>query len=154
VAEYGLVSIAPNTTYNNSLNRNFGWGFTVGASDIALTGLRVRIPSAITAAARLYRKSDAVMLAEKFIAVGAGAVSTWVEGELDAPVTLVAGTEYVVAIRAQTTIAQRDNPATTAVFSDAITLMAATSWLIVADTMPTSGWGANIMGLVDIVFTR
>lgn len=78
-----------------SFDQRLGWSFTVGASNILVTKLRVIAVAGNNELVRIHRNSDGVLMASATIA---SASNVWVEGAVSS-VTLLAGVSYTVSSR-------------------------------------------------------
>jgi len=94
VQEYGIVSLgATSSQYNGDNDTEQGWKFTVGASNIIVSKLRVFWAKAQSITLRLWRVSDSALLSSVTVTA---ADSSWVVGSIS-PITLTAGASYVVS---------------------------------------------------------
>ena len=80
-------------TYNNSFH--FGTRFTVGASDLTVTGARGMIQNGFAGTVYLWRVSDEALL-DSVDFTGAGK-DIWVDTDLGSPIILPAGADYIVS---------------------------------------------------------
>lgn len=77
---------------SSSVNWEMGWAFTVGANDIHVGSLMIHAPVPATETVKIYRASDQTVVATASVSASGG----WGETEIT-PVTLAAGTQYVIA---------------------------------------------------------
>lgn len=81
------------TSYgSSSVNWEMGWAFTVGANDIHVGSLMIYAAGSATETVKIYRASDQTVVATASVSASGG----WGETEIT-PVTLAAGTQYVIA---------------------------------------------------------
>ena len=142
-AGYGIVSYGARSTI--AMSYEVGMRFTVGSSDITVSGLRIMAPSARTANAHLWRISDQTLLGNVSITATAG---VWSEGIFTAPITLSAGASYVVSYYA--TPSWYCNTLSSNTFNSSITVIGS-SGNSIANAFPTPDGTTQIYGLVDIV---
>lgn len=91
--EYGLLTedSSPSTGANSI---EAGWSFTVGASAITVSGLRVKLAANQTVNGHLWDNSGNLLGTISSISALAG---TWVEASFASPITLSANTKYVIS---------------------------------------------------------
>jgi len=125
----------------NNFTQRLGWSFTVGASNISVTKLRIIGVSATDELVRIHRNSDGVLMASALITSAANA---WVEGAVSAA-TLLDGVSYTVSSEAagNSRTLRRNNTVT---ISSAVTKLG--DVFGTGDDIPTSSTG-NTYQFVD-----
>lgn len=143
---YGITSLGAGTP--SSGKYEVGMFFTVGASDINVTGLRIYTPATQTVNAHLWRASDSALIGTASIS---GTANAWSEGNLASPVTLVAGATYAVSVYVTANgNAWYYNKKSTDTFNSAITI-GSSAFNGSANTYPIADSATSIYGFVDII---
>lgn len=148
----GIVSIAASSNLNTRDQR--GWRFTVGASNITVSGLRTFINANHSETIRLWRVSDQTLLASVTVN---GAPGSWVDGAIT-PVVLSSGADYIVTTQPNPNTSTRSGKA--ASIGD-VTFNSAVSWVANhasngtgSTTYPSITLNSTFFyGFADIIFT-
>lgn len=147
-AQPGITALGALEPISNS--SQYGYEFTVGASDITVTKLRAfRGASGDLVYMFLWRVSDEALLADPTVT---SVADDWAEVDLDTPVVLAAGANYIVGER---TLASRphfystDEPGFA--FSSAITYVQTRT--VGSAVFPTGVSANGPWGVADVVFT-
>lgn len=145
--EAGITALGSITSFSGYLQ--FGWEFTVGASDLTVTKLRLYSAGAASEELRLWRVSDTTLLGSVAIT---SATAEWVEGTLASPVVLSSGANYVVSVRRPGvgSHAYYYAPPANVSFNSAVTYVRAR--FINSTAFPSSVEANRVYGIADIMF--
>lgn len=145
---YGITAEGSSVNNSSASDYEFGWKFTVGASDFVVNKLRVKLGETTTGIKlNLWQVSDGSRLSTVTVNPTA---NTWVEGDIT-PVTLSATASYVVSVGVPAGIDYKttSSPSTANTYNSAITYVESLSDTPL-DAYPTSTI-TSMMGTVDIV---
>lgn len=146
-ALYGLVEI-PASPSGVGQSGKYGWEFTVGASNIEVSALRVYIGgSNDSELLQLYSGDLSTILASVTVSA---LVNEWVEGEVS-PVMLLAGQNYIVTHYRGTSRTRYAPLATSVTFSERLSFVQGRR--VSSNNNPTFTDSGQISGLADIRFT-
>lgn len=147
--QYGITTfVAPNSL---AAAGHYGWAFTVGASNITVTALRVNMNAAVANETLSLWNSAGTLLGQ--VTVSTPSADVWAEGSIT-PVVLTSGQNYSVTNwRAAGSRNTNRNQATSSTmgFNSALTFLNALSGS--GSGRPTGNIGDFLNGIVDIVFT-
>jgi len=151
VTDYGIEA-QPDPIGNDLTNSvQYGWEFTVGASDIEVASLRAYSSLFNDTIVRLWRMSDSSLLASKTIP---GAGDAWSEETLGSTVTLSSGSSYMLSVRDASGGNHRIMYDTIGNFTINSAITFEEVWYVNGDGFPnTSAGSAFLYGLSDMGFS-
>lgn len=147
--QYPVASVTTTDSGYFGGDNNCGVKFTVNANG-RITELRIRIATTNTCTVRLYDMGGSVLASASIT----GIVNSWVSSSIT-PVTVTAGSSYVVSVRSSTSIYQNPTPTPFpfSIASGDITLVQS-RYQDSVDTIPLNSETAYIFRCADVTFQK